>query len=295
MSDKAFVGVRPAGWLAEDPADQAVQLLDFAELADRLGFDVLYVGDRLLATAGTDDLAVYDAPMLEPFVLLSGDGGAHDAHPAGPARRGRAVPPPGVAGQDHRQPGRRLQRALRLRRRLGLEPGRAADVRRGLAQARAPDGGGHRDDPAPVARRDGDRGGRVLAARRRPRPAAAGPGPGSAGVAGVLRPRRRRRVVGRVQRRPAPRARAHRAHRRRLGPADLLRRPQAPAERAAVRRRAGTSSPPRPRRPVATRARSTASTPTGSRSSTTRRTAGPARRASRASSRAPTRTAARRT
>jgi probable F420-dependent oxidoreductase len=71
MSEAPFLGVRPAGWLAEDPAEQAKRLLDFAELADRLAFDVLYVGDRLLATAGNDDLAVYDAPMLEPFVLLA--------------------------------------------------------------------------------------------------------------------------------------------------------------------------------------------------------------------------------
>lgn len=66
-----FFGVRPAGWIGDDPAGQAARLLDWAALADDLGFDVLYVGDRLLSKAGGADLAVYEAPMIDPFVLLS--------------------------------------------------------------------------------------------------------------------------------------------------------------------------------------------------------------------------------
>ncbi len=66
-----FFGVRPAGWIRDDPAGQARRLLDWAVLADDLGFDVLYVGDRLLSKASGPGLAVYDAPMIEPFVLLS--------------------------------------------------------------------------------------------------------------------------------------------------------------------------------------------------------------------------------
>lgn len=67
-----FFGVRPAGWMGEeDPAGQARAMLDWAEHADGLGFDVIYVGERLLAKAGSAGMAVYDAPMLEPFVLLS--------------------------------------------------------------------------------------------------------------------------------------------------------------------------------------------------------------------------------
>lgn len=67
-----FFGVRPAGWLGEDAGDAAVQILAWAETAERLRFDVLFVGDRLLAAArGEQGLAVYDAAMLDPFVLLS--------------------------------------------------------------------------------------------------------------------------------------------------------------------------------------------------------------------------------
>jgi probable F420-dependent oxidoreductase len=66
-----FFGVRPAGWIRDDPAGQAARLLDWAVLADDLGFDVVYVGDRLLSKASGPGLAVYDAPMIEPFVLLS--------------------------------------------------------------------------------------------------------------------------------------------------------------------------------------------------------------------------------
>lgn len=66
-----FFGVRPAGWIRDDPAGQAARLLDWAVLADDLGFDVAYVGDRLLSKAGGPGLAVYEAPMIEPFVLLS--------------------------------------------------------------------------------------------------------------------------------------------------------------------------------------------------------------------------------
>ena len=69
--DSPFFGVRPAGWIRDDPAGQAARLLDWAELADDHGFDVLYVGDRLLSKAGGPGLAVYEAPMIDPFVLLS--------------------------------------------------------------------------------------------------------------------------------------------------------------------------------------------------------------------------------
>lgn len=66
-----FFGVRPAGWITDEPGERAASLLRWAALADALGFDVVFVGDRLLATAGGSDLAVYDAPMIDPFVLLS--------------------------------------------------------------------------------------------------------------------------------------------------------------------------------------------------------------------------------
>lgn len=71
MSSQPIVGVRPAGWIQGDGRAQTAGLIDFAVHADRLGFDVVYVGERLLATAGRTDLKVYEAPMLEPFVLLA--------------------------------------------------------------------------------------------------------------------------------------------------------------------------------------------------------------------------------
>lgn len=66
-----FFGVRPAGWMGEDAGSAVAGMLDWAELADGLGFEVLFVGDRLLDKAHGSGLAVYDAPMLEPFVLLA--------------------------------------------------------------------------------------------------------------------------------------------------------------------------------------------------------------------------------
>jgi len=71
MPTSPLIGVRPAGWIQGDGRAQTAGLVDFAVHADRLGFDVVYVGERLLATAGRTDLKVYEAPMLEPFVLLA--------------------------------------------------------------------------------------------------------------------------------------------------------------------------------------------------------------------------------
>jgi probable F420-dependent oxidoreductase len=67
-----FFGARPAGWLGENAGDQTAALLDWSVTAEELGFDVLFVGDRLLASAhGEQGLAVYDAAMLDPFVTLA--------------------------------------------------------------------------------------------------------------------------------------------------------------------------------------------------------------------------------
>ena len=71
MTKTPFFGVRPAGWLGENAGNQTAALLDWAVAADELGFDVLFVGDRLLASAHGEGLAVYDAAMLDPFVTLS--------------------------------------------------------------------------------------------------------------------------------------------------------------------------------------------------------------------------------
>ena len=71
-ASKPFYGVRPAGWLGESAGNAAVEILAWAQTAERFGFDVVYVGDRLLAAARDErGGAVYDAAMLDPFVLLS--------------------------------------------------------------------------------------------------------------------------------------------------------------------------------------------------------------------------------
>lgn len=68
-----FFGVRPAGWLGDDPAPQVAQILDWAVHAEDAGFDVLFVGDRLLSSASArSGSGVYEASMLDPFVLLAG-------------------------------------------------------------------------------------------------------------------------------------------------------------------------------------------------------------------------------
>jgi alkanesulfonate monooxygenase SsuD/methylene tetrahydromethanopterin reductase-like flavin-dependent oxidoreductase (luciferase family) len=46
-----FFGVRPAGWIGGDPIAQMRDILEWAVKAEKLGFDVLFVGDRLLAEA----------------------------------------------------------------------------------------------------------------------------------------------------------------------------------------------------------------------------------------------------
>lgn len=65
----SFVGVRPPGWLGEEGADFAA-LLEWTRRAEALGFDAIFVGDRLLAQAGGDQV-VYGATMLEPFTVLA--------------------------------------------------------------------------------------------------------------------------------------------------------------------------------------------------------------------------------
>lgn len=50
----------------------APELIAWAQAAEEFGFDVVYVGDRLLSSAQTaEGQPVYDAAMLDPFVLLA--------------------------------------------------------------------------------------------------------------------------------------------------------------------------------------------------------------------------------
>jgi probable F420-dependent oxidoreductase len=148
-SKRPFVGVRPSGWLGPDPAPQVREILAWAEHADELGFDVLFVGDRLLAAVGDGVNPVYDAAMLEPFVTLAAIAARTERirlatlvavvpyrHPAVLAKvtasldvisDGRAVLGAGsgwnktelaMFGVDERRRGRQMEDGLRLIRRL---------------------------------------------------------------------------------------------------------------------------------------------------------------------------------
>ncbi len=72
VTKQPFVGVRPAGWLGSEPAREVGEIIEWSIAVEGLGFDLIFVADRLLAEAsGQGGLAVYDATMLDPFVMLS--------------------------------------------------------------------------------------------------------------------------------------------------------------------------------------------------------------------------------
>lgn len=146
----AFFGVRPAGWLADDPRMQAAAILDWAQRAEDDGFDVLFVGDRLLSSAsGSSGAGVYEATMLDPFVLLGAIAGRTDRirlatlvavmpfrHPVSMAKTtasldvvsggrfvlgagsGWSAPELELFGVERRTRGRRLEQSIRLVREL---------------------------------------------------------------------------------------------------------------------------------------------------------------------------------
>jgi probable F420-dependent oxidoreductase len=64
------VHVRPPGWTGSDAAAFAA-LVAWAQRAEALGFDGLFVGDRLLAEASQAGQIVYGASMLDAVVVLS--------------------------------------------------------------------------------------------------------------------------------------------------------------------------------------------------------------------------------
>jgi len=69
--DGVLVCVRPPGWVNEDSGPLA-DLLAWAERAEELGFDGVFVGDRLLAEATTPGGAVvYGASMTDVTVILA--------------------------------------------------------------------------------------------------------------------------------------------------------------------------------------------------------------------------------
>jgi alkanesulfonate monooxygenase SsuD/methylene tetrahydromethanopterin reductase-like flavin-dependent oxidoreductase (luciferase family) len=73
MSGAQFFSVRSAGWIGEeDPAVQAGDIFEWTVKAEKLGFDVLFVGDRHLAEADSrEEMAVYGAAVLDPFVMFT--------------------------------------------------------------------------------------------------------------------------------------------------------------------------------------------------------------------------------
>lgn len=70
-ADSALVCVRPPGWVRQD-SDSLADLLGWAEQAEQLGFNGVFVGDRLLAEATTPSGGVvYGASMLDVTVALA--------------------------------------------------------------------------------------------------------------------------------------------------------------------------------------------------------------------------------
>ena len=65
------VGVRPPGWLDLDPAAAFAGLVAWAERAEGLGFDGVFVGDRMLPQAANRQGVVYGASMVDAGVALA--------------------------------------------------------------------------------------------------------------------------------------------------------------------------------------------------------------------------------
>jgi probable F420-dependent oxidoreductase len=70
-SDGVLVCVRPPGWV-KDGSEPLADFLGWVEQAERLGFDGVFVGDRMLAEATSPGGAVvYGASMVDATVLLA--------------------------------------------------------------------------------------------------------------------------------------------------------------------------------------------------------------------------------
>lgn len=64
------VGVRPPGWISKQ-AGPFEQLASWVGRAEQLGFDSVFVGDRLLAQASKAQQVVYGASMLDATMVLA--------------------------------------------------------------------------------------------------------------------------------------------------------------------------------------------------------------------------------
>jgi probable F420-dependent oxidoreductase len=69
-TDGTFVCVRPPGWIRPEQSSLA-DFLAWSERAERLGYDGVFVGDRMLAEASKDGSDVYAASMLDCTVVLA--------------------------------------------------------------------------------------------------------------------------------------------------------------------------------------------------------------------------------
>lgn len=65
------IHVRPPGWVGAEGAGQGASLFEWAERAEALGLDGVFVGDRMLPEAANRDGTVYAATMLDPVVALA--------------------------------------------------------------------------------------------------------------------------------------------------------------------------------------------------------------------------------
>lgn len=71
MWDDTQIHVRPHGWIPPRADGAFAATLAWAEHAERLGFDGLFLGDRMLAAATTEAGTVYGASMLEVTTTLA--------------------------------------------------------------------------------------------------------------------------------------------------------------------------------------------------------------------------------
>lgn len=69
--ERPLVCVRPHGWVGPDARGEARRLIAWAQHAEALGFDGVFLGDRMLANATTNDGTVYGASMLEVTSMLA--------------------------------------------------------------------------------------------------------------------------------------------------------------------------------------------------------------------------------
>lgn len=65
-----IVCVRPPSWITPG-ASPLMDLLAWVRMAEELGLDGIFVGDRMLSEAAQDGKKVYGASMLDPIVVLS--------------------------------------------------------------------------------------------------------------------------------------------------------------------------------------------------------------------------------